>query len=271
MKLDRDSNVIWANRNRAHHDLEVLDDGTIYVLTRKARVMPRIHETEPILEDFIAELSPEGETRRQISLIECFENSEFENILTERPVRFGDIFHTNSIRRLDGRFAGRHAAFGQGNLLISIRELDAIVIVDPEQAEVIWAITGPWDAQHDAQLLDSGTMLVFDNRGADSGSRVIEFDPLTMEQVWVFESTPGRKFSSLILGTNQRLENGNTLVTESNSGRALEVTPDGCVVWEFVNPHRVGRNDQFIAALFEVERIDAASVEDWLETPASSP
>ena len=35
----------------------------------------------------------------------------------------------------------------------------------------------------------------------------------------------------------QRLANGSTLICEGCDGRIFEVTADGQVVWEFVNPH----------------------------------
>ena len=57
-------------------------------------------------------------------------------------------------------------------------------------------------------------------------------------------------------GTNQRLANGNTLVTESENGRAIEVTPRGQIVWEYINPERAGPHGTLIATLFEVERLD---------------
>ena len=35
----------------------------------------------------------------------------------------------------------------------------------------------------------------------------------------------------------QRLPNGNTLINEGTFGRFFEVTRDGDVVWEYINPH----------------------------------
>src|SRR5262249_2147899 len=35
VKLDKDSKLLWAYANNAHHDLDVGDDGTIYTLTQK--------------------------------------------------------------------------------------------------------------------------------------------------------------------------------------------------------------------------------------------
>ena len=38
------------------------------------------------------------------------------------------------------------------------------------------------------------------------------------------------------MGNAQRLPNGNTLVCESSYGRFFEVTQEGEIVWEYVNP-----------------------------------
>ena len=39
-------------------------------------------------------------------------------------------------------------------------------------------------------------------------------------------------------GSQQRLPNGNTLISETNNGRILEVTRDADVVWEYRIPER---------------------------------
>ncbi|MFC1761343.1 hypothetical protein ACFL6U_04615 [Planctomycetota bacterium] len=46
---------------------------------------------------------------------------------------------------------------------------------------------------------------------------------------------PKRFFASLVSGV-QRLPNGNTLVCNGPSGRFFEVTSEGQIVWEYVNP-----------------------------------
>ena len=62
-------------------------------------------------------------------------------------------------------------------------------------------------------------------------------------------------FHTQTCGTIQRLPNGNTLISESDSGRAFEVDSDGRIVWEFYNPARAGKDDAVIATLFEVVRM----------------
>ncbi len=62
---------------------------------------------------------------------------------------------------------------------------------------------------------------------------------------------------------NPLFANDNTLITESDSGRAFEVQPDGTIVWEYVTPERGGEAGDLVATLFEVVRVDAADVA-WL-------
>jgi hypothetical protein len=73
-------------------------------------------------------------------------------------------------------------------------------------------------------------------RYAREYSRVLEFNPVTLEIVWEYgaESGPERFFSYLVSGA-QRLPNGNTLITIGLEGRIIEVTPERQVVWEYVH------------------------------------
>jgi hypothetical protein len=61
------------------------------------------------------------------------------------------------------------------------------------------------------------------------------------------------------------LPNGNTLITEPDPSRAFEVTPEKDIVWEYVNPHRAGENNELIATLFDVVRFERDFAASWLE------
>ncbi len=60
--------------------------------------------------------------------------------------------------------------------------------------------------------------------------------------VWSFSATLPGSLSSFYIGGAQRLPNGNTLVCSGAQGHLFEVTSEGDVVWEYVNP--VGRARQ---------------------------
>ena len=138
---------------------------------------------------------------------------------------------------------------------------------DLDEEQLVWAAKGYWYAQHDPQILPDGNILMFDNRGnfnmPGGASRALQFDPRTMAITWQYAGTESSPLESAIRSYATRLPNGNTLITESNGGRILEVTPGGEIVWEFVNPVRGGpdgkipiickayRPDEQFTAVFE--------------------
>ncbi len=256
VKLDARSRVLWAYRGGTHHDLFVAGDGAIYTLDREGKVIPRINPREGVLEDLVTILGPQGEVRRKISILKAFESSPYASLVKTMPLRKGDIFHTNTLEVLDGRFAALSPAFRKGNLLISVFVLNTVAVIDPDRETVVWARTGSWRHQHQPTFLDDGHLLVFDNLGAGhERSRVQEVDPLTGKVFWQYGGTAEVDLFSKTLGSCQRLPNGNTLITESENGRALEVTRDKRVVWEFYNPHRAGARGELVAVLFEMLRL----------------
>ncbi len=253
IKIDKDSNLLWTYVAQAHHDLDIAENGDIYALVRAYRMHPRVNPKEKIVEDYIVILSPDGREQERFSVVDCLLGVGHIPNMPEEPR--GDAFHTNSVHILKDSPMHRPLGFRQGNLLVSMREIDTIGVIDPRTRSVAWTRTGPWRAQHDPQLLGNGNVLLFDNLGDNGNSRVLEVNPRTGEVEWEFKSSPERTFHSKTCGTCQRLPNGNTLITESDSGRALEVTVDGEVVWEYVSPHRVGENRELVATLLHVVRI----------------
>ena len=264
VKVDRNSELLWAKAIYSHHDLAIAPNGDLILLTRRVHVVPRVNERQPIVEDMVVVIDSEGTEKRSFSLLEAFENSEFADLWRKSGRRSGDIFHTNSIELLDGSAADANPALKAGNLLISVLHLNAIAVVDPEQEKVVWAHTGEYRKQHDPKILPNGNLLVFDNHGGWGPSAILEFDPRTMALAWEYRGSEEQPFFSKTCGTSERLPNGNTLVSETDFGRAFEVTPGGEIVWEFYNPHRAGTNDQFIASLPELIRLPPEFPTDWL-------
>lgn len=267
IKIDKDSNLLWAYKGKAHHDLFIMPGGDIYVLTRKAVLNPKYHKKNLILEDFISILEPDGQYVRRVSILKALENSPYKDVLKKRK-SFGDFLHTNTIEVLDGRLAHKSPAFKKGNVLVSVLCLNLIGVVDMEKETFVWAMTGSWKLQHQPSVLDNGNMLLFDNywKGRKQ-SRVLEFDPITGNIVWEYHGTEAAPFYTFDCGSCARLPNGNTLVSESNSGRAFEVATDKTVVWEFFTPHRTGENNELVASLFEVVRIGPDYDTRWLKPP----
>ena len=170
----------------------------------------------------------------------------------------GDYLHANAVDILKGPVPGMPGSRA-GQALLSFREISTVALVDPASRSVVWAQSGPWVRQHDAQVLPAGTLLLFDNEGSSAGhgaSRVLELDPATSRIVWSYAGRDGEPLESLSRSSQTRLANGNTLIVESMAGRVIEVAPNGDIVWEFVNPVRSGEGDRRIPIIFWVQRID---------------
>lgn len=178
-----------------------------------------------------------------------------------------------------------------------------VYIISKKTGEIVWKVGPYYDREpalkemgcvigpHHAHVIPkglpgAGNILVFDNGGAAGygepnpgapdgtwnalrdHSRVLEFDPLTLEIVWEFSAmTQGfpdgeeARFYSRYESAAQRLPNGNTLITESRRGRLIEVTPDCEIVWEYISPYNLmDREDLFFSDIFRAYRFPY----DWV-------
>ncbi|HVS35023.1 MAG TPA: arylsulfotransferase family protein [Gemmataceae bacterium] len=259
-KLDKDSNLLWKYSSRVHHDVDVGEDGTIYALEHEGGAAPPkgLEFIGPRLVDRLLVLSPDGKLLKKIPILEALRDSPYALLLDalkpgranydaldaltdpllqdEIEQRKKDALHTNSVRVLSSKLAPRFPAFKAGQVLVSLRHLDALAVIDMEKGAVVWASRGPWHAQHDAQFLDNGHLLLFDNLGAPTGSRVLEYDPQTQAFPWSYSGENYGPFLSKERGLCQRLPNGNTLIVDSDGGQLLEAAPNKDVVWSFLSP-----------------------------------
>lgn len=180
-----------------------------------------------------------------------------------------DWLHINSATYVGPNrwFDAGDERFAPDNVIISSRQASLLAIVGRD-GHIVWQMGPDFGAsvelrkirqiigQHHAHLIPKGLpgaghLLVFDNGGssgygfagpiapdgvgafARATSRVLEVNPVTLELVWSYAAP--RFFSTNISGA-QRLPNGNTLVTEGAGGRVFEITTDGAIVWEYMNP-----------------------------------
>ena len=267
--MDSHSRVIWKYLQHAHHDVGIGPDGRIYALTNVIAAgsidgFPQLRA--PRIEDYLAVLDADGRELKRVNLLQAMLRSPYARLLTTVPwyttQDTGDHLHTNSVDVLDGSRAQKLAAATAGRVLLSFREINTIAILDVEHEAIVWATHGPWLRQHDPDLLANGNILLFDNQGhVGSGgvTRLVEFDPATRRIAWTYAGTAEQPFESEVRSSQERLPNGNTLITESDGGRLFEVTPGGDVVWNCVNPVRGGTSGELVPIVARAQRVDPAS------------
>ncbi|MFT7464339.1 MAG: outer membrane protein assembly factor BamB, partial [Pseudohongiellaceae bacterium] len=193
-------------------------------------------------------------------------NSPFTSLINKMKSE-GDIQHTNTLELVDERLAQRLPEVSVGDALISCLYTNTIAVISMKTEQVVWARRGAWKWQHQPTVLENGNILLLDNKGGSpqlGRSRMLEIEPETGKFSWSYTGAEDNKFQTNTCGAGQRLPNGNTLITESDNGRSLEVTHEGQTVWEFLNPYRSGDDGQLVATLFEVVRLPVDFPTDWL-------
>lgn len=270
-RLDMNGNLIWRYQGSAHHTVKYVN-GKIYTLTGKLREAIPNHPVKSLsylqyLDDAITVLDENGRELETHSVIDMIINSE--GLRLADLVGFnahGDPLHANDIEVLTEE-TYRFIPNGKpGDVLLSVRHLDAILLADLVNHKITWVLRGTFRAQHDIDVLPNGNVMLFDNEGdiTDTGkSRVLEIDPRTGGIVWSYNGTQMDPMYTENRGSQQRLPNGNTMINESNAGRIFEVTPDGDVVWEYIHPVR-GTQDgkEIIASIgLDVVRYDLSYAE----------
>ncbi|REK19379.1 MAG: hypothetical protein DWQ37_00840 [Planctomycetota bacterium] len=276
VRMDCDSEVIWAFDEPAHHDFAVDPAGNTWVLTNAIRrtAHPQWQELElPIIEEFVVKLDPQGHPVQRMSLFDLLGSSRFHRPLVSLANQLGDVLHSNTVNLAGEKFAAHHPDVSHGDLIVCLRNLNLVVAINPDRAAIVWAVAGPWRRPHDPDPLDNGHLLVFDNcyaGGSVEGSRVVEVDPRDASIVWAFTGTGDDRLYSQIRSSQQRLPGGNVLITESDFGRILEVTRDGQVVWEYVHPGRGTRDGQtLIPVICGAQRYDPQQL-DFLDRQPSA-
>lgn len=260
-RLDWDGNEVWKARLPAHHDVQpVPESDRLITLDWNYRRIPAINTEIDVRDNRLALLSKEGEVLESKSLYDLMSVGAPYNFRSVLAGEKGgepelDIFHANSVEWFGyDDLIGSHPAYGPNNVLVSIRHQNAIAVIDWQREELVWSwgqdeLAGP----HDATFLPNGNIMVYDNGLGRGWSRILEVDPRTDEIVWRYQAPKKRRrFYSVARGSNQRLPNGNTLIAESDRGRAFEVTPEGETVWSWKIPHV---NDQgHRATIVRIER-----------------
>jgi outer membrane protein assembly factor BamB len=171
----------------------------------------------------------------------------------------------------DGRDEWTHAnglsEMPDGNTLLSCRNTSTVMMIDRKTGDIYWKLgPPPLSGQHAPYLLENGHVLLFDNGPPRldetfPNSRVVEIDPETKAIAWKLPGKPPANLFSDRISNARRLPNGNTLINEGTCGRFFEVTPDGSVVWEYVNPFFGGPPKVQSNAVFRVQRYSEAEIE----------
>jgi hypothetical protein len=256
VKLDRCGAIQWTVPRMTHHALSPTAGGGFIIPSfrfiedhsRYPAIAP------PYLEPTVLKVAPDGAIRQEVSILDVFFRNNLAALLFANGLKglalankYGDIdlpndvVHLNDAEELDASMADAFPQFRVGSLLLSLRDYNMVMVVDPDTLEVQWYQIGPWIGQHDSDFVEGGKISVFDNSndGTETGSilggsKIIDIDPSTRRTAVRYGGRRNQPMYTDTMGAQQHLGR-NILITEAQSGRALEVTEQGEIVWEFIN------------------------------------
>jgi hypothetical protein len=287
VKLDRCGNIVWTLARPTHHSVEFAEDGgfwvpgTRYLSSEDDSPFPPF-ET-PLREHTIMKVSEDGEVLTEISVIKLFYDNGLEAMLTtagknqwrKKPAK--EIVHLNKIAELSKDIADDFPAFNAGDLALSLRGHNLILVVDPGTRNIKWWRIGPWLRQHDPEFISGGKIIVFNNNNywfrsdknqeevknlsIPRGSNIIEIDPVSDVHRVIYGGVKGQEMLTIIRGKHDLTRNGGLLITEFEGGRVFETDATGRIIWEYIN-----RYDSDEVAEITEARIypaDYFKVSDW--------
>lgn len=257
VRINACSDVIWKLNYRTHHSAFQDDQGNIWAprrmwLTKPDADYPGL--VPPYIEETAIKVSPSGEILEEVSLVASFYESGYEGLLFSRKeggktisqnVSDGDFLHLNDVEVLSSKKAAAFDDFDAGDIMVSFRHINTILVLDGSTKEIKWAMPHAFIGQHDPDFTSRGTITVFDNRTGEisgepvfDGSRVVEIDPSQNMSEYLevlAPRSPETRFYTGSRGKHQELPNGNLLIAEYEGGRIFEMTPTGEVVWTYIN------------------------------------
>lgn len=192
-KFDRDGHLVWRSKHKhIHHWFTVGPDGTIYapghsILDTPAPIGATRHritcqrvEAET---DHIAVIDSNGVERERIDVMDLLVANGYAGLvrLTRDEC---DPFHLNSVQYIDARAASSLEGIDPGDLLISLRNINTVLIFSPQSRAIKWIQTGRTLEQHSPRFLPDGSLVVFDNTGGDGrfgDARIVRARPRSTE------------------------------------------------------------------------------------------
>ncbi len=272
VKLDQCGTVVWSLNERTHHSLVPAEAGGYWAVGRDLWLasedpdrFPTVFasETEQVIEeDTIVRLSEDGDVLDELSIPLLMQENGLEAVLTANgtgvrttEAHGAELVHANKVTELPSEIAEAYPLFDAGDLAISMRTRNLVMIVDPDTREVKWHQTGPWLRQHDPEFRPDGRISIFNNNVYGTAyvdartdlstpftTNIMAVDPVDRDTEVIFGEAPGQEMLSVVRGQHQLLEDDGMLITEFDAGRVLEVDADGQIVWEYVNHY----DDDFV-------------------------
>ncbi len=197
-EINRKGDVVWSYLDsKISHDADRLPNGNTLVV---------FGNDDKMSDPQVKEVNPKGEIVWAWYARDHFNKAPYKDIYDQGWT------HTNAVTRLPN-----------GNTLISPRNFNFLVEVDPRGSVVRTIGEGLLEGQHDPEALPNGNILLANHRRPHTAVEIDSNGKIVWQRVMRDQSTwPVRDAN--------RLPNGNTLITGTT--KIIEVAREGEIVWQ---------------------------------------
>jgi hypothetical protein len=201
-------------------------------------------------------LDPDGNEVDRISILQALVDSDYLGVVfqathSDRPLPLSynecDPTHLNDVRVISKEDAATSAHLSAGDLLVSLRSNNTLMVISRETRQVTWVSTGRTTLQHSPRYMGDNTVLIFDNLGGkadEGGTRLLRLDMDSDATQIIYPQQFGNKTLDVLSATGGQISLSNdrsrALLSLTRQGRTLEVDlASGSLLWEFLNIHDV--------------------------------
>ena len=272
-RLDSASNVVWRQDSLSfHHAVNRGHNGNLWVCTMRWEKGGRYigyrgryrmgGKTVNFLDNSVARIDAEtGHILEVHSMAEMLRDNGLDHLV----LRSGDPqdpLHLNDVE--PALLASEHMEVG--DLFLSFRNLQCVIQFRPSTGEVVRVIDGPLAAQHDVDILDGQTVVIFNNNVQENNGQHMPGGyayPVSKEQVELahyhsqitFFDLATESFTPLFPdlmaeagimtaseGLQEALPGGRWFLEEQNSGELWVVGPEGVMYHDVHASHHDGHH-----------------------------
>jgi hypothetical protein len=256
-EINLKNETVWQAKldGQIHHDVDVTADDT-YLLLYKKPLSKDIKlengcKTEEVITDYVVEIDRSGKEIFKWSFVDHFLKILNQDKCTnERRERMAsshyahnllDWVHPNSVQALgENKWHKKgYKEFNPENILVTSHHLNRAFIIDKASKRIVWVYKGDeigLDGPHEAEMIPkgfpgAGNILIYDNGQHRGYSRILEINPITKKIVWQYKK-PGEFFSEFA-GSQKRLKNGDTFISDDDSARVFIINKKGQIQWQY--------------------------------------
>lgn len=228
-----------------HHDIVAVEDkaytfigaSLVKVDTKSGQILSDIHAVDLMAWAGNSDLHIFDVRRSKLFSDEEVSRSNLVNLFLKDP------FHFNKADILTTENAAHYESFEPGDILLSFRSLNLVVVARPSTKSIIWYRYGLTNAQHDATF-NAGFIDVFDNNSSSAPlePRIVRLDIEKNDKEVLFNLADWG--ISMQAKGNFELDGNQLLVTDDESGRVIYGKLDGEIDFVFENGFSLGASDE---------------------------